>query len=90
MSTTKVVFDGRTGVFWATDPAYVIDPNGVVADVPSDVATWRLSYDVEAQAVVIKFDGMTDAEAEVANVEAEKADAAARVAAKEAARAAAE
>jgi len=37
----------------------------IVADAP-EVALWRLSYDLDLEEVVVKFEGMTDAEAEAA------------------------
>ena len=42
---------------------YIPDSEKVIADCP-DVALWRLSYDLEAEEVVVRYEGMSEAEAE--------------------------
>ncbi len=50
---------------WATEsevlPGSINDP---LADIPEGIALWRLHYDLETKVLTIKYEGMTDSEAE--------------------------
>jgi hypothetical protein len=68
----QVVFDNVSGQFWTEDPnqATPEDPRATIVEVPENIAAWRLRYNPETSQVVVRYPGMTDAEAE-AEMEAE-------------------
>lgn len=62
----EVVFSRLDGSVISNRPhkvAYIAEADKVTVDCP-DVALWRLSYDLEAEEVVVQYEGMTETEAE--------------------------
>lgn len=69
MANISIVIDTTTGLEVARDfsvnpiESYTINDDFIEVEVDEDIATWRISYDVENEAVVVKYDGMSNDDA---------------------------
>lgn len=76
MANIPIVIDTTTGLEVARDfsvnpiESYTVNADFIEVEVDEDIATWRISYDVENEAVVVKYDGMSNDEA-IAQFEAD-------------------
>jgi len=53
------------GQSWCAGHEEILEDH-LVGEGPEGVALWRLSLDLETKKVIVKFEGMTEAEAEAA------------------------
>jgi len=53
------------GTAWCDGKEEILEDH-LVGEGPEGVALWRLSLDLETKKVIVKFEGMTEAEAEAA------------------------
>jgi len=78
MANIPIVIDTTTGLEVARNfsvnsiESYTINADFIEVEVDEDIATWRISYDVENEAIVVKYDGMSNDDA-IAQYEADVA-----------------
>lgn len=66
MANIPIVIDTATGLEVARDfsvnpiETYTVNADFIEVEVDEDIATWRISYDVENEAIVVKYDGMSN------------------------------
>lgn len=69
MANIPVVFDTVTGLEVTRDfsfvsiESYTVNESMIEVQVDEDIADWRLSYDAENEAVVVKFSDMSNDDA---------------------------
>jgi hypothetical protein len=73
--TIKFAFT-EDGTPWTSEISKLLEPH-IVADIPEDVALWRIKYNTETEVVDIRYPDLTDTEAETKLDEDIKAAAAA-------------
>ena len=78
MANIPVVFTLSSGSEVSRDfsevsiESYTVNDDMIEVSVDESIAEWRISYDVESEAVVVKYDGMSNEDA-IAQYEADVA-----------------